>query len=990
MIRRLPSFAGLCLIVCLLSALPAIPAVGVEVAPDLQAALATKGAEDRVPVLLVFGDRGLDKAAIPGLASMAPETRRRVVIDAQRERARLANGAVLAALDRAVGLGDAGNVRELYLADAITFEANAAGVAALAALPDQAHLHFDRPYDLTRAARVESAPESSHGKAADFEVVWNIKYIRAPKVWSDLGYTGAGVVVGHIDTGVMLDHTDLQDRLWVNADEIPGNGLDDDGNGFVDDIHGYDFGDGDGSPDDDSTDGGHGTHTAGTIAGDGAGGLHTGVAPGAELIVTKVYRSDGGGGSLGSIWAAQQYCVENGARILSMSLVLSGDIPVTFLRNDRFNAANIRDAGVTFFNSAGNEYIFQEPPLELGLTARVPAPWISEPVPHSSTGGVISVGGLGYMSDVRYSLSSRGPAKWDHVDGGYSGDTWSGTSMACPAAAGVAALMLEKNPSLSPAGIDSLMELNAVDLGEPGKDNEFGSGRVDAFITVSAVPETRMPDLVHVEMLPDPDGDSVYEPGADGGVAFVLHNNGPVTDARGVTGRLAVVENPWVTVANPEAVFGDLAAGTSGDNVADPFTISIDPGAPQGYGFTMLLTVADEAGFSRTFDVPWYVGLPEWRTHDAGRMYLTVTDQGILGYMGMDQQEGHGMGRKNGDSDLFLGSFWAGTGPDYVCNRDYEGLGAERFEWVVSNADPIGRVSSLGRGNGQMFQAVFDDGGHAEPRGLMVEQTSLAVAGPPDEDYVILEYKLTNHGAVDMAPLYTGLYCDFDVSADNSDDMAGTDPGRNLTYQFAPRGLYYGIALLGETAPANLSVVSNSEYVYRNSHVTDEDKFGFLAGEISVPIGKLASDWSGMVSAAVDLPAAGGEAKVAFALVIGENLNDLKANVDAAYEAYTSGVMEPGTEVVPSLRLAQNEPNPFNPSTRINFTLEKEGRISLTVYDLRGWPVRTILDEVRGEGDHTITWNGKDDRGARLPSGLYLYRLEAGEQRISRKMTLIK
>ena len=188
----------------------------------------------------------------------------------------------------------------------------------------------------------------------------------------------------------------------------------------------------------------------------------------------------------------------------------------------------------------------------------------------------------------------------------------------------------------------------------------------------------------------------------------------------------------------------------------------------------------------------------------------------------------------------------------------------------------------------------------------------------------------------------------------------------------------------------SLSVVSNSDYVYRNSHVTDEDKYGFLSGDISAPVGKFPSDWSGMVSAAVDLPAGGGEATVAYALVIGENLADLKANVDAAREAFTAGVMEPGTEPVPRLRLAQNEPNPFNPSTRISFTLEQEGRVSLTVYDLRGRPVRTILDEVRDEGDHAVLWDGKNDDGARLPSGLYLYRLEAGEQRIARKMTLVK
>jgi hypothetical protein len=690
------------------------------------------------------------------------------------------------------------------------------------------------------------------------------------------------------------------------------------------------------------------------------------------------------------------------------------------MRNERLNAANIRDAGVTLFASAGNEFILYGPPEELGLTARVPAPWNPLPVPHSSTGGVIAVGGLDYQSDLVYPLSSRGPAKWDDVDpwhdwafrpgdgltkpdiaapgvnvnstvvgGGYSGDTWSGTSMACPHAAGVAALMLQKNPTLSPAGVDSLMELTALDLGEPGKDNEFGSGRLDAFLAVSAVPVAEHPDLVWTELLPDPADNAVLEPGGRSPLAFGLRNVGLAAGGTHVRGGLAVVENPWVTVTRGEAFFGDLAPGAAVDNRDDPFEIAVAPGAPQGYTFTMLFTVTADGGYERTFDRTWYVGLPEYRTHDAGRMYLTITGQGILGYMGIDKTAGVGMGKKGEESDLFLGSFWAGTGADYVCNRDYEGLGAETFEWLVSDTEPNGRVRDLGGEVGQMFQAAFTDAGHSEPRDLLVEQTSLALPGPPDDDYVILEYTLTNRGETDLANLYAGIYCDFDVAEDNGTDMAGTDATRNLTFQYAPRGLYYGIALLGESPVANLSVVQNTTYVYPRSHVTDEDKFGLLKGDISHAIGKFESDWSGMASTVMDLPA-GGEGKAAFALVVGENLADLQANVDAARAAYESGVTEPATPAVPRLTLAQNEPNPFNPSTRIRFTLEAEGPVRLTVFDLKGKAVRRILDEVRGEGDHETTWDGRDDRGRRLPSGLYLYRLEADDQRLARKMMLLK
>ena len=86
-----------------------------------------------------------------------------------------------------------------------------------------------------------------------------------------------------------------------------------------------------------------------------------------------------------------------------------------------------------------------------------------------------------------------------------------------------------------------------------------------------------------------------------------------------------------------------------------------------------------------------------------------------------------------------MASFWAGTSPSYICNRDYNGLGAETYEWVVSDPDPNGRVRELGPSVGdEAFYAVFTDEGHANPTPLMVEQTSQAFAEAPHSNYVIV------------------------------------------------------------------------------------------------------------------------------------------------------------------------------------------------------------------------------------------------------------
>jgi subtilisin family serine protease len=997
------------------------PSAAVVIDEGLRAAFLDKGG-DTLPILLVYDvPWTLDEDEMDALRRMPPGRKRAMLAAELRKKLKKIGATAMTVLEPGEGRGRVRNVKPLYLAGAISFEADWATVLELARLPDAAVLLHDRDYDLHRAGPPAAAPAGdSAAKTAAADTAWSLGYIGAPRVWSELGLTGEGVVVGHIDTGARLDHSDLAGRLWVNPGEIAGNGKDDDGNGFIDDIHGWDFGDNDAAPDDDSPTGGHGTHTAGTVAGDGSGGTLTGVAPGARLMVCKVWRASGAGGSLGMIWAAQQYGVENGARILTMSLGFPGDIPDIYLRADRYNCANIRDAGVAFFSSAGNDHFAYDPPLELALSARVPAPWSAQGVPHSSTGGVITVGATGYGSDVVYSYGSQGPADWGQVDpwrdwdmaagaglikpdivlpgvnvnstvreGGYSGDTWNGTSMACPHAAGVAALMLQKNPSLSPAGIDSLLELSAIDLGAPGKDNVFGAGRVDAYAAVAATPTALLPDLVALEILPDPDGDAVLDQGRTSALAVRLVNVSPVVAAADVTAELAVAPDPWVTVTDASGGYPVLEAGGGrGANLDDPFVLQVAAGAPHGHEFTLLLTVQTDTGFVRTFDIPWYVGFPEWRTHDLGGVFLTVTDQGILGYLNQDGEEGDGFGYGADASQLFVGSFWAGTGTDYVCARDYDGQGNERFEWVSRQGEPTGRVAALdGTRAAQAFRAVFSDAGHDDPRGLEVQQTSYAFPSPSGEGFVILEYGLTNTGDRDLDGLHAGVYCDFDIST--GANYAGTDAARNLSYIYAPEGPYCGIVLLGDEAAVNLTAVNNLAYVYPTSAVGDAVKMDLLTGVISEDSGANPSDWSTLVSTVADLPAGGGRAVVNFAMVYGASLTALQDAADAARAAFAGGPLDDDLPLR-VVHLDQNHPNPFNPVTTIEYVARQAGPLRIAVFDIGGRRVRSLVSGHHEPGNYSVHWDGLNDAGQPAPSGVYLYRLDGAAGGETRKMMLVR
>jgi subtilisin family serine protease len=343
----------------------------------------------------------------------------------------------------------------------------------------------------------EDTEEDNGGK----EITWNITKINAPAVWAH-GFMGEGVKVGVLDTGINYNHVDLQDHMWDDP-AYP--------------YHGYDFVNNDNNPMDDH---GHGTHCAGTVAGDGTAGSQTGVAPEATIMALKVLNSTGNGTESG-VWAAIQFTVENGGDVISMSLGWqhSWGVDRESWRNS-FN--NALAAGVISSVAAGNEGRDQGSypiPDNVRTPGDCPPPWLHpDQTQTGGVSGVVCVGATDDDDDLA-DFSSLGPVTWSAINpfndyaynpgmglirpdvsapgdniksldyasnNGYA-DGWSGTSMATPAVAGAMALMLNKNPNLTPAEMSMALELTALELGVAGKDNGFGSGRIDALAAFNYV-----------------------------------------------------------------------------------------------------------------------------------------------------------------------------------------------------------------------------------------------------------------------------------------------------------------------------------------------------------------------------------------------------------------------------------------------------------------------------------------------------------------------
>lgn len=359
------------------------------------------------------------------------------------------------------------------------------------------------------------------------DLSWSVEHVNSPLVWQRAAgaIRGSGVVVAVIDSGVDLQHSDLDDRIWVNAaEDLDGdgklssrdvNGIDDDGNGWVDDVVGWDFESADNDPSPgflaSGGDGSHGTYVAGVIAGNGDAGLATGVAPGAELMVLKM-------NSQVSAWQAMQYALVNGADLINLSVgwPRSTSPDAAIWRDAVDNASNAGVLVVAAAGSGGNApMVHALAPGDITLPGSVPraltvsavgAPSASEwldPVATFSAAGPVSWQSVKSYQDYPYppglmkpDLTAPGINIRSTAPGGGYADS-SGSSLAAAHVSGAAALLLETSPTLQPHELMYILRETAWRFTEP--NDVRGWGRLDAVNAVNHRADRRSFDLAFGE-----------------------------------------------------------------------------------------------------------------------------------------------------------------------------------------------------------------------------------------------------------------------------------------------------------------------------------------------------------------------------------------------------------------------------------------------------------------------------------------------------------
>jgi subtilisin family serine protease len=497
------------------------PAGAAEHSPALDETVAAAGERQTVPVILFLEGRLTMDDVYPVARSLPMTKRRAYVVATLKARFQDMGARVMARLETARKTGEVSLLRPLWVMNAVRVNLTPGLLKEVEeSFPEIVYVGADLLYPNTLD-----------------DIGWGVAEIQAPRVWSDFGANGSGVIVGHRDSGVDYTHPGFAGHLWINPGEDvnhngipdPGeqNGLDDDGNGYVDDFYGWDF-------DDDRANvydyNGHGTKTASVISANFTVEPcdTVSVAPGAKLMVLVAYQYQG------SVWESSQYAIEMGAQVISASTSFPSsycNAPV-FECPDYVGHRMVTEmelaAGLLHTNSTGNYGDTNPVPFSAFTPSNCPPPVAFGQPQQGGVSSVIAVTAynIGGQWETR---SGHGPSAWSRADicmnprmpfcgapgqsneyppqyndypyqgglfpglikpdlaaptvvtslglGGVCSSV-SGTSGACPHVGGVCALIFSKFPGITPEDAYVFLVSHAEDAGVAGPDTIWGFGKV--------------------------------------------------------------------------------------------------------------------------------------------------------------------------------------------------------------------------------------------------------------------------------------------------------------------------------------------------------------------------------------------------------------------------------------------------------------------------------------------------------------------------------
>ncbi|HEY3215434.1 MAG TPA: S8 family serine peptidase [Candidatus Eisenbacteria bacterium] len=824
-------------------------------------------------------------------------------------------------------------------------------------------------YNWTNGNHETGSPVGTVGFDANAQAAWD----------GAQGFGSSSVIIAIIDSGVEAGHPDLLQ------------------------VTGYDYGDNDSNPDDNSSSAGHGTACAGVAAARANSLGSVGIAAGCSIMPLKTANS-AGTIYFSAIQNALYYAADHGAHIISMSLgaAITSDPATDSAINYAFNA------GCTILAATGNENksTISYPAIHanvIGVGAASPCGQRKRSSSNSSeVNPGVSTDPNGYTCDgerwwgSNYGSTTQGAAGAVDViaptilpttdllgSAGYDPSDYSkwfnGTSCATPYAAGVCALIKSANPTWTPTQIRDRLRSTAQDVTSvesgAGWDRYAGYGMVDAAAAVGGAPPA---DQVTVTY---PNGGETLTAGNVATItwtsvgSFTIVNidystNGGSTWTAIVAGTPNDGSHAW-TVPSTATTQGRVrvSGGTATDMSNANFTISVSGGSyatlPYTTGFE---TGALDAYWSTAVTADGRVRVLSTNTPHSGTYHLVMDDATADGY---SQTEARLRLNLSGQTQVNLSFWWKDFG-DETNTQDgiyFSSDGGSNYTKVYSlnggsYSDNTWRnfvvdVDALAAANGLSLTSTFVikfqqyDNYPITTDGFAFDDISVTV--PTGGGAITSETESNNTSGTANGPVGTGVGVSASISSTTDQDW-----------------YYFDVSSAGNI---NISVSIGSsadlDWFLYNSSLTEVAR-GYSVSNPEV----------GNYNAAVGhyyLKVNGyNGATSSYTLTVNGGLAN---SIVPAQKAFVTGAKAPL-----EFGLAQNRPNPFRAATTIHFALPQAGRVTLQVFDVNGRLVRTVVEKDFEAGTFSADWSGQDDRGQRVTPGVYFYRLITPGFQRTRKM----
>lgn len=821
-----------------------------------------------------------------------------------------------------------------------------------------------------------------------------LETLQASAAW-EIGTGSSDIVIAIIDTGVELDHPDLQANLWVNTGEIPGNNIDDDNNGFIDDVNGWDFYNKTGDPNPKSNSNNHGTHVAGLASAVTNNGI--GIASlsyNTRFMPIKI--SDNNGKKLSYSYEAIIYAVNNGADVINCSWGST-----QFSKALEFAIEYAWENGVIVTAAAGND----------GNTS------IYYPAGYARS---IAVGSINFNTLKKSSFSNYGGFVDVLAPGGESNDgiystltnksygASFGTSMASPVVASLVGLIKSVRPDWDKSTVRAQLEKTALSVKDQNPDIKdlIGTGMIQAkdALSESLKPLTKL---------------MFYHFGDSNNVANVFNRNQLFDvflklEQYGSTDNAISIQvsslSPYLTVIDNASQMISLAHNQT--KTAQKIVVQVSPDAPANTKANLKVEFlySDQ---TKTAEIIEIKAVPNNLIHDVNSIHVGVNGTGRIGYYNYPTNS-QGLGfviKENGTTQASLknvpllreAGLMFGNGGTRISSavRSISNQVDNEFFLVDYFESEFDAVNGIQKG-----KALFTDlnaGAENTRFDILTTLETFAQTGELDSDYILFKYTFKNtHPSASYSTMRAALFFDFDMPFNDADnDVTFHDRENDFMAQFSggtetDTTLYVGASIVeGIYSPWIINNNSTSPFYFGISAAqggfSDENKWLAMDGrdasmlESRKRIGP--SNNSFVISTSAFNLAPDQEKSFTFILGYGIGISALRTTMLRAKQKapLVTSIDEKVISVPQSFKILGNSPNPFNPSTRLFVETPQAGLINYSLYDVLGREVFKAKSQFLNPGIHQI-----DIDGSALASGIYIVRVFTNTQSLTHKIMLVK